>query len=453
MKQNNKNSPSFSGYRYLLVLILGLLWAVELTVSLSGSFLRASRIFAAILAVSAIGISIRGIAGQKFRGEDRFAFKRKNILATFAVFVLMVVDVHNSFNNLDIKSSSDLIINIALAGIKYAFFYTFVELLWLFPVHRWPSVLGFGLAGYTGINILGYKAGLQGVHGGIFTSIEALEGTLGERMIAPFGGGLNNYGILAILGLSLCLGSTFLSFREKDYRMMALNLLGASVSAYGAFLSQTRSGLIVAVGILLWNIPLGRTLRLIFLPAFSLTPILVPLIFDVLIEVPIVNQVINSIIPEWLFRYQGELFTLGGRTLIWKLGRELILGGQIPILGLGIGERDAGGAIGQSGTGFQFSFHNSFLDVVAVYGIIIGLAIWIIYLVVTFRICRQISENKKLDIQDEQAASTMLIGLGLSSMLEAVSTSEVFWFLLIICTYSVLKIESSSKRSNSNGKL
>jgi hypothetical protein len=303
-----------------------------------------------------------------------------------------------------------------------------------FNVRRHYATLIIGLGIYVSANILAYRAGITGVHGSSEITADSIINGYGQRAIMPFASGINSFGTLASICLSVCFLALEVTIASRNLPSTTLVLAMAGLSIYGIRLSETRMGLAVALVSLVWIVPLGLKVRKLLSCAVVAAFIIGGIIYTQLFFLTDLVSRAAALVPSVYQRYAGDIEGLGGRVFIWEYGLDLIRVGQLPLLGFGTAVRNGapGLAAADAGTvNFRMSFHNGIIDMLMTYGIPLTslFAIGIIsYATIAIKGFKSLPPGPKAAMGYGFALINPVFS---ASILEATTGNPVFWGILL----------------------
>jgi hypothetical protein len=241
------------------------------------------------------------------------------------------------------------------------------------------GLLAAAVTVYVLINLVAFRLGLSGTQGGIYREAAATGNVGAERMIAPFGMGLNNFGIIAVFGATLgCL----LAIQAIQQRSGLIHLLPAAVgmviNLYAVWRVEIRSSLVVILGTLAWGFVGYPRLRYYAGASLGLALFFFGPIYEGLWSTGMLDRMVGiyAMIPQ---RSEDEGETLNGRVFIWEEAFKMIGSGKTGWAGVGAAKRDFS-AVYEAETGnsagFTMTAHSSAIDLYVVYGPVLwGLSI------------------------------------------------------------------------------
>lgn len=307
-------------------------------------------------------------------------------------------------------------------------------------------VLAMAFAVYCGINLVGYKMDAAADQGeGVY---EAIGGTLAKRMLAPFGPGLNGFGSLAVFGSQVNLFALWLAWKNRQRLLILLSFLGMLTCGYASYLVQIRSGLLglmFTTGFLLAPAGLKKWMSLGSVAGL----LLLPLAFINLMAVNLLSYIVPERIETLLQRNADEFGFLGGRAFIFDYGWTLLQEGQTGWFGFGILNRDSSPVLPSLAEatmlGGSTSFHNGALDLLVVYGPLLGV-LGLFALFLPFLLMLQLRTTVTDSTRD--AVLGVFMALCVSSYLEAYTEQNLFWVIAILLAATLFELRSSREFTN-----
>lgn len=349
------------------------------------------------------------------------------------------------------KFSHDLIFGLREAEFRTLALHTlnefanlaFVILVWLaFPPSEIAvrfATIAMAVAVNCGINTLAFRAGI--VTGESITgSHAALSGTLTERMLAPFAGGLNNFGCIAAAGSGLGILVFAHYLKSRQWAFSALMLVSLMVSFIALFLVQMRSALISLLFALVWILPLPVFVRRVAVIATPLMVAVVPVLFINLGAVNMVTALMPDVLESYMQRRADELLYLGGRANVWDYGFSMVSSGQVGILGVGLASCDASEVLNMvmgSTSDTRASFHNAMLNLLIAYGPLLTAVALLGIIGGAIKLGAQLTRQAQNSVKTETlmilGAATLISSLG---FLESFSSPIFFWAMLLLAYLS-----------------
>ena len=317
----------------------------------------------------------------------------------------------------------------------------FLILSYPVQVCRWRvAFMAAALAFYSIGNVIGYQLGMA-PHIATYGTVKAIDGSsIMERIIVPFGPGLNNFGCFLALGIQVNLIAAWLAWRARDGLLMLIAIIGVLSCSYVIFLAQIRSGLIglfFAVGFVAAPLHLKRWIAL----GAGLGMLLLPVAFFRLAAVNWLPAIVPHSLEERIERNANEFVVLGGRAYIYDYGLDLLLKGEVGLTGMGMVKRDSSPVAAEFAAdveGATLSFHNGALEILIVYGPLIGCCLLGVILAPLFlRV-----PNGWRSEQDSYVAMQGVLGsLCVTSYLEAFTSMWIFWMVAIVAIVSLVQLK------------
>jgi hypothetical protein len=421
--------------RDVVAIMMGLLLGVSLVLLHPGMYMR----FSISGAMSCCVLAVNAAIGSLVLLRNRRGWQLGGFgLASMAAVAFGIIVVHDCVSVASISGQARGLLSGLVKVLEFvAICVTGLPWLLLRSERLALASVAIGLATYCGVNLLAYKGlGMTGLTaGGMQESWANIDGVRTDRMIAPFSDGLNNFGIFAALGLTLCMVivGDRRALREK---VLSLALAGGMVTClYACILVQMRGAAIMCVAAVAW-VALGRRAMAIALLWMALVVYVGGAwLYMELYRLGVLDGLV-AFLPRFLERTGEQFLALSGRVMIWDYALSLVAGGQIPLLGLGVAVRDttpafalSGAAVGDSG----MTCHNSFLDLLCVYGPVIAGLIGAL----TIGIIAGMSRGDVVQVKNGRSVRHGLFGLILwAGTTEAISGSALFWALCWLCVLS-----------------
>ncbi len=426
-------------------LLIGGLCGISLTLVEAGNFIRFTQGFiGSIIIWTCLVIFNRATSKQNSpEYQNRITWQWPIVLIVVSLFIKTAMDL------LSVQSSGDnfqiyIVIATDLAAV--------MSILLAFHYGGRPDsnykllAVAMVFATYNIVNVIAYKMGLSGIHGEETISADSIVRGDSSRMIAPFARGVNNFGNAAAAGVCLSIIILGATIRAKDYIGALISFGIISVCLSATILSEIRSVVIGTVLATIWSLPLGTWFRRLYLPTLTLAFLGFALIYPVLaLNTTFATFIVNSV-PESFERFSGDTLLLGGRIYIWEFGAFQLFEGEIPVLGLGISQRDASPAFAAgvgSGSG-KMTMHNSALDILTVYGPIFGCFI----LASIFAICIWMSRNIFKESRETRYC-LLYVGCIITAMacsfFEAFNADGKFWALLIVGISGFIQLKETHR--------
>jgi hypothetical protein len=286
-------------------------------------------------------------------------------------------------------------------------------------------LLGVGF--YVAVNVVAVRLGM--VPAG--SEIAGVSGTV--RNSVPFGPAFNNFGGIAASLMGFSLIGLFYYQHQRKWMNAAACLACIVVGIEGALVVQIRSAIFILFLTIGWrllsNIKIGRW--------YSNAVLLVGLLLPIIVVYVDVNAVISTITPDVISdlfqRREGDLQDLNGRFFAWKFGIETVISGDTGFFGQGILERDASDAFNEQFSDWNLeaaTMHNGMLDVIAVYGPLVGITLF----GVLFHFGRRFGGHS-IGSRSIGNANWMLSGFLITIIgcgwLESFYTMTLFWGLML----------------------
>lgn len=314
------------------------------------------------------------------------------------------------------------------------------------------AVLGLAFSIYISANIAGYNWGMT-PHVLTTGAIKPIEGSsITERMVAPFGPGLNNFGCFAIICVQINILIVWFAWRSRNRSIMLIAGLGVATGCYALWLVQIRSGILGVVFTLLYVLAPMICKRWIALFA-AIGLIILPAAFINLKAIDWLEDKVPLILESSLSRNDSEMLILGGRAYVYDYGWEILLRGEVGLFGKGMVERDSGPGLAElamSVEGGTFSFHNAALESLIVYGPVLGSVILILFLMPMFS--RLVVLESAM--QDMHTIMLGLLGsLYVTSYLEAFNSMWIFWMIMYVAVAMIAQLNTSHIYSSSGSTM
>lgn len=417
---------------YLVAPLMGMLLGGALVLLHPGTYLRFS--ISAALGCCVLGLNV-GLGNMVLLGDGRIRQNQRFAPAVMASLAFGIMVVHDCVSVGAISGGTSGL----LAGLVKLLEFVAIALAglpWLLIGRERLGLasVALGLATYCGINVFAYKGlGMAGVTSGTMEeSWSILDGVRVERMIAPFSDGLNNFGMFAAMGFSLCM-MLLVDWRVLREKVLSLALIcGMVVCFYACILVQMRSAAIMAAAALAWIVLARRGIAVTYLWVSLCVFLGGAWAYMGAYRFGIADALVG-VLPGFMTRTGEQLSSLSGRVLIWDYALSLLASGQIPLLGLGVAVRDttpafalSGAMVGESG----MTCHNGFLDLLCVYGPIISGLAGILMAGIIARLTW---------VDPDRARNWRSVRHGLLALIlwagatEAVSGSALFWALCLLC--------------------
>jgi hypothetical protein len=308
------------------------------------------------------------------------------------------------------------------------------------------SALGLGIAGYGLVNMLAFQLGIipEQLTFQAFDSISSGR----ERMLAPFGPGLNSFGNMIATGMLFCLAGAWEFWKTQRRENAILAGLGCLACLGILIRVELRSALIALVFGVLWQVARGARMRRFLRIGSALTMIVLPIMAGTVLFSDLLHLVVPSFLEDTFQRGSQDFATFGGRSPIWEYGVETIRSGAPGIFGQGLSNRDASLVVAESLREtfghVAFSFHNGAIEVVIVYGFVFG----------TLGLLAMVVAATSLPLQSrsdpgpkESGRTDMLAGLAAGlvvlNFFEAFAAMSFFWAGLILLYALAHKLEVS----------
>lgn len=313
---------------------------------------------------------------------------------------------------------------------------------------KWME-LNIGLGCYCAVNLAAY---LLGVRASNETELEvgtfAIGTSIEKRMLAPFSSGVNSFGTICLLALGCSVLYLFSSRSKTKHvdRVICVAIVG--ISSVCVYLVQIRSSLFVMLllGLYLWIS--SRRLRADQKPGIrgewiytvtAITVFLLPILYFNLIFA----ELIEEILPDSVFslgRSSVDFSHFGGRAFVWDDAWEQLSQGRIGIFGQGIEFRDSSSVLNLSigsDYGVRTSYHNGSAEMLVVYG---GfgyalLALSQISIALHFKKINLVGDLDDKYWSRRIAFGAIILCVSLT-ILEAFTTSAIFWSIVAVATMS-----------------
>jgi hypothetical protein len=417
----NQFREMFSPQTVALGTALGFL----ITGTYAGAFLRTTYLLAVLSA-----ITVAALATMRGAILARWKLNPSVLLIVLVASCVATMDLHSRWIAGDkITAISGFILFVETVIIS-----SMLPMAFGFNAKRHYATLIIGLGIYVAANLFAYRTGITGVHGADEISADSISSGYGQRAIMPFSSGINSFGTLASICLSVCFLTLELTINSRNHLSTALALAVAGMSVYGVYLTETRMGIAVALVSLAWVFPLGLVLRKLLYCAVVAAFVAGAMIYTLLFFHTELPSNAAALIPSAFQRYGGDIEHLGGRVFMWGYGLDQIGAGELPLSGFGIAVRDAAPAIAAAGMDsvqFRMSFHNGIIDMLMTYGIPLTL-MFVIGIVAHATI--SINGFKSLPSEPKAAMRhgfALIIPVFSASILEATTGTPVFWGILL----------------------
>lgn len=293
------------------------------------------------------------------------------------------------------------------------------------------SAWALGIAIYAGVNFASSLAGIT-PEGGVASSLLNETRT---RMQIPFGPGLNLFGVVVGSGGVFALESMMNAFRERRPIFILLNIGALLVNLTVVFLVETRSVLLPILTYVIWNLcksakarvglAIGAIAVLLFTPILGGLTQFFPYLAD---RIPVGLQNATS-------RSALDFGEFGGRTVIWEYGFQELRSGNFKWFGDGQLERDTRPIFQLL---FQYTpeanttYHNGFIDLMFVYGPLLGALGSATLILSIFWAGVMNSKTQQQMRTSKTAVAGLLVAISLCTIMESSMTLNHFWILLAV---------------------
>lgn len=437
------------------IVIIACGFAAALLVSYTGAFLRFTRI--ALLEILIFGIWVASAMPQFKRNIEQFKSKpirRANVYA-FITLVLFVIgkQASDSISIFGGVTPDSVICYINDSFALLACLLVFMSYDKSEAGERLASA-GLGISIYCVCNVIAFSAGFVAPEVRS-AAMQSTLTTITERMWAPFGPGLNNFGTIAASGFGLCaLGGTILW--RKHRKSDALIVYAGGVGCLNALrLVEMRASMVAVLFVLVYH-GLGKNwLRSAAVCMVVFLPVIVPLVATQPVTAGLLERAGSIYGLERLQRSSGDFASFGGRLIMWEYGLGMVFNGTVGWCGLGMGNRDAGvvAAAGVQETfGMAaFSFHNGFVESLVVYGPvmgILGLGLIVFCVLYTTEWKNSCKAPSAAGSEHEAAGCVGAICLLMSlNIFDAYVDLPIFWGLSCLCVANLTQIATGTIRA------
>jgi hypothetical protein len=420
---NTSNTQSLGAV--LVAAILGMIGALILILKYAGAYLRATQALAISITLLILGLAIAILTARS--QKESLQWPKASFSVILVVIFFLCKLAHDFFSIAAISGAKLAILQPMYGGILFSFGFLVLSVFSRRRMILRFVALAVALSGYTAINVMAYHLGCYS------DASTGLAAEVAGRMLAPFGGGLNNFGSIAVVGLCLNIVGLWYAWKNRSWPVFLLFCFGACSTVVATYKVQIRSGLISVIFVMAFLCTQHR-LKIYLANIACFGMIMLP----VLVISPYFEQVVWIAAPPTLHNYsrtEKDFSTLDGRTSVYRYGWQLLLNWKTAWTGFGIAQRDSRQGFEQfAASDYATSYHNGFLELLLVYGPIIGL---LGTFALVMPVIPTLARREAVVLNTCAAALCVSGALYTATMLEAFVDNEVFWVILCVssCTF------------------
>jgi hypothetical protein len=238
---------------------------------------------------------------------------------------------------------------------------------------------------------------------------------------------------------------------QRSFQSRLVFVLGIAAAAWILVLCEFRASALPMVGACVWLLARSTRARAVLSSSYLCYAVLAPLMF----YGPQFPNLLEAIIPDAILSLAGNqdiegILSLTGRTDWWRVGVDALISGQSLWLGQGHVNFDAGYFVGPvAGLDAQLfdriSFHQGFLDVIFIYGLVPALIMVGGLLTITARTVWSLCFRRP-GIDQELSLALFSLGMvGLSNCHDGFFVDNSFFYLICFSSASVLSALMSAR--------
>ncbi len=307
----------------------------------------------------------------------------------------------------------------------------------------WPPAkilkcLCVGFTGYALLNYASYMLGYRGVLTDIGEFYTISMSGVGERWLMRFASGINSFGVLCGIFFAIVTYQAIIHLRVATAVKSLGYVLMSGVCIFGIFVVETRAIIYMAIVPVLAVLLRTKRHSLVAVASYSCLGLVVFI-------TPLYLMFLSSPVPERLDpvvakfeRVPGQWRSLSGRAFLWGHSMEVIKDNEVPLLGLGIGNRDVSSAYveatGSTGlVGTTRHPHNGALEIYLVYGPLGAAAL----LLFAAAVMHQLLRFRRILGDDGHLMLFVFWAIITANWTESFVSHNTFWVLLIVCCYTL----------------